>query len=303
MLAGRLLEYFNYKEIPMDFQVLWQKEFPAGSCNRCSFASPVEGRISAYLVEPAGPGPFPALLFGHWGYGTGTEFLPEALLYAESGILSLLVDYPWVRPTPWRRNLVQDFRHPEHDLEVYRHTVIDLRRALDFLQAHPQVEAGKVAYVGHSYGAQWGAILAAIDGRMLTAVLMGGVPRSADIYLKSEDPDIVALRTRIPEGILENYLQVLAVLDAINYVSHAAPISLLFQFATYERYFDLKSMREYAQSASEPKTTLWYPTGHELNDPQAFLDRADWLAKELGVPLGLALRKRISSQSPLAPEG
>jgi hypothetical protein len=70
-----------------------------------TYASPAGGRVTAYLVTPRGKGPFPAVLFGHWGDGTRTEFMPEALLYARAGVVSLLVDYPWVRPAPWRRAL------------------------------------------------------------------------------------------------------------------------------------------------------------------------------------------------------
>ena len=62
-----------------------------------TYASPKGGRVTAYLVAPAGKGPFAGLVFGHWGPGNRTEFLPEATLYARAGAASLLVDYPWVR--------------------------------------------------------------------------------------------------------------------------------------------------------------------------------------------------------------
>jgi hypothetical protein len=51
-----------------------------------TYASPVQGRVPTFLVLPSGKGPppFPAVLFGHWGIGNCTEFLPEAELYAQS---------------------------------------------------------------------------------------------------------------------------------------------------------------------------------------------------------------------------
>jgi len=72
-------------------------------------------------------------------------------------------------------------------------------------------------------------------------------------------------------------------LDAINYVPHAAPTLLLFQFSNFEQYFNEAAMQRYARAASEPKLSKWYDTGHELNDPQALLDRAAWLHKQLGI--------------------
>lgn len=140
-----------------------------------------------------------------------------------------------------------------------------------------------MAYVGHSYGAQWGAILAAVDKRLKAVVLAGGVPTQADIFLKSDDPDFVEFRKSIPQEQLDKYFKVTGVLDGIRYVPFASPIPLLFQFASYERYFDEASMIRYAQSASEPKLVKWYNTGHELNDIQVLIDRANFLGKEIGI--------------------
>src|ERR1700730_12409702 len=47
-----------------------------------TYVSPRGGRVPAYLIVPDGKGPFGAIVFGHWGNGNRTEFLPEAELYA-----------------------------------------------------------------------------------------------------------------------------------------------------------------------------------------------------------------------------
>src|SRR5262249_17690311 len=143
-------------------------------------ASPRQGRVTAFLVVPRGKGPFVAILFGHWGGGNRTEFLPEAELYAQVGAISLLMDYRWTRPTPWRRS-VPNMDKPELDREIYSQAVVDLRRGFDLLLDRPDVDPKRVAYVGHSYGAQWGAILSAVDRGMKTTVLVGGTPTLADV--------------------------------------------------------------------------------------------------------------------------
>ncbi|MFH2001882.1 MAG: hypothetical protein ABIK28_19520 [Planctomycetota bacterium] len=247
-----------------------------------SYASPKGGRVTAYLVVPEGKGPFAGLVFGHWGPGNRTEFLPEATLYAQAGAVSILVDYPWVRPAPWRRNL-QNFSHAEEDHETYVQAVVDLRRGMDLLSTRPGVDPSRLAYVGHSYGAQWGAILSAVDDRIKAVVLMGGVPDLASIYLENDDPDMVDLRAIVPKEELENYLRVNASTDAIHYVPLAAPTPLLFQFARHERYFNEEAMKRYAQAASEPKKVKWYDTGHDLNDVQALIDRSEWLQEKIGI--------------------
>jgi len=81
---------------------------------------------------------------------------------------------------------------------------------------------------------------------------MAGVPTEASILLESNDPDCVEFRQNTPKGQLDNYFKVISPLDAINYVPHAAPSPLLFQFARLERYFNEAAMERYAQAAGEP---------------------------------------------------
>ncbi len=246
------------------------------------YASPKGGRVTAYLVVPQRKGPFAPIVFGHWGLGTRTEFLPEAMFYARAGAICLLVDYPWVRPAPWRRR-VNNYDKPELDREAYTQAVVDLRRGIDLLLTREDADAKRLAYVGHSYGAQWGAILSAVDKRIKAAVLIAGVPELAPILLNSQDPDLVEFRKQAPAGQIEKYIEVNSPLDAIRYVGHAAPTALLFQFANYERYFDKDSMGRYFHAASKPKKLLWYDTGHEVNDPQALADRYAWLREQVGL--------------------
>jgi cephalosporin-C deacetylase-like acetyl esterase len=257
-------------------------EEPAGAVvHDVSYTSPKGGRVTALLVTPRGPGPHAAVLFGHWGGGDRAEFLPEAILYARAGVVSLLPSYPWTRPAPWRRSLRYS-SGPEHDFELYVQAVVDLRRGIDLLTGRPDVDASRLAYVGHSYGAQWGAILAAVDRRMKAAVLAGGVPDLEAIYRESDDPDYVELRTTDPKRV-DRLLAVMQSLAAVRYVGQAAPMPLLFQFAKYEQGFPKSAMERYYAAAREPKEIRWYPTAHDLNDPQAIVDRAAWLRTRIGM--------------------
>lgn len=286
--AGAGDEFENLKRMygydrkqPLDIQEKVLHERDQVKVYDITYASPKGGRVTAYLVAPAGKGPFAGLLFGHWGPGNRTEFLPEATLYARAGVLSLLVDYPWVRPAPWRKTLKQA-DDPEADHQAFVQAVIDLRRGIDLLAARPDVDPKRLAYVGHSYGAQWGAILSAVDDRLKGVVLMGGIPDQAAIYRDNDDPAVVEYRASTPKEKQEAYLKSSERTAAVRYVPHAtAP--LLFQFARYERYFDKTAMDRYEKAARDPKEVKWYDTGHELNDVQALLDRAAWLSARVGL--------------------
>jgi len=274
---------FDYDaKAPLDIHDKIIEEFDGGSLHDITYVSPKGGPVAAYLVVPKGKGPFAAVLFGHWGNGTRTEFIPEAKLYARAGAVSLLPDYPWDRPQPWHKT-PNHYDKPELDREIEIQAVLELRRGIDLLLARPDVDPKRLAYVGHSYGAQWGSILSAVDKRMKTSVLMAGVAEIGDIFLRGNDPGIIELRKSRPLGQFERYAQIAGEIDALHFVGHAAPIPLLFQFANFEQLFDKTSMEHYATTATDPKKVLYYDAGHDLNDPQALQDRYDWLAKYIDL--------------------
>jgi dienelactone hydrolase len=284
--AGHLFDY-DAKQ-PLDIHDRIIEEFNGGTLHDISYTSPRGGPVGAYLIVPNGKGPFAAVLFGHWGNGTRAEFIPEAKIYARAGAVSLIPDYPWDRSQPWHKS-PDHFDKPELDREIEIQAVLDLRRGIDLLIARPDVDPKRLAYVGHSYGAQWGSILSAVDKRMKTSVLMAGVAEMADILLRSDDPGMVEFRKSQPAGQLEKYARITGDIDAIQLVDRAAPIPLLLQFANYEKYFDKTSMQHYVAAASDPKKVLYYDTGHDLNDPQAFEDRYDWLVNYVNLRREAAL--------------
>jgi hypothetical protein len=121
-------------------------------------------------------------------------------MYARAGAVSLIPDYPWDRPQPWHKT-PDHFDKPELDREIEIQAVVDLRRAIDLLLARPDVDPKRLAYIGHSYGAQWGSILSAVDKRMKTSILMAGVAEMADILLRSDDPGMVDFRKSQPKRV------------------------------------------------------------------------------------------------------
>ena len=91
-----------------------------------SYASPRIGRVTGFLVTPAEQGHYAGILFGHWGHGNRTEFLPEAKMYAQAGAVSLMIDYPWVRSAPNRVDQGHGFGEAQKDLSAFSQAVVDL---------------------------------------------------------------------------------------------------------------------------------------------------------------------------------
>jgi len=62
--------------------------------------------------------------------------------------------------------------------------VLDFWRGIDVLLAQPGVEAERLGFVGHDFGAMYGSILGGIDQRVKTYILMAGTGRFANWFLK-----------------------------------------------------------------------------------------------------------------------
>lgn len=228
--------------------------------------------VRAYLVVPAGTGPHAAILFLHPGPGSRATFLAEAVTLAGIGAVSLLIDAPWAGDgaAAWGRTVTD----PEEAVREHIRTVIDLRRGIDLLLARPDVDPDRIGFVGHSFGALMGGVLAGVEERLSAAVLMAGTGRFADVAAVNM-PDLRGER-------LERYRRTLAELDPAAWIGRAAPTALLFQAALRDEVFTAEQSREFFERASEPKSLTWYDAGHYLNE-EARRDRIAWLAGRLSL--------------------
>ena len=209
---------FDYDaKAAIEFQEHGRETVEAVTVADVSYASPKGGRVPAYLVTPPGRGPFAAVLFMHWGQGDRTEFLSEAVRYARSGAVSLMIDAPYRRPDAKDFAFVAD---AAAEREMFIQLVVDLRRAVDVLLAQPGVDAGRIAYVGHSLGATWGGALAGVEKRIGSFVLMGGLPRVSDVL--GDGAVAKQLQKSFKREQLQAYAETLAPIDPGRFVGHAA---------------------------------------------------------------------------------
>jgi dienelactone hydrolase len=247
-----------------------------------TFVSPKGGKVPAYLVVPPGKGPFAAILFGHWAMPESpmrnrSEFLDEAVALARAGAVSLLID------APFARSGVTEDPDPlsQHNADLMLQQVVDLRRGVDLLVRRSEVDPKRVAYVGHSYNAATGAVLAGVEKRLKAFVLMAGALSYAEI-LRSNELAVVQWRQAMGEKRLEAYLATYGWLDPGSYLGHAAPSALLLQFARNDGILSEALERRFFDLASAPKELKFYDAGHALN-AEARRDRFDWLRSQIGL--------------------
>ncbi len=266
-----LLFIFNYdRELPLDLEETGVEHQNGVAVHDISYASQANGRVTAYLVTPPGAGPFAGVMFVHPAPGSRATFLDESVALAQQGALGLLIEAPWARGEAWGRTLGQ----PEGDRDAFIHIAIDLRRAVDLLTSRTDVDANRIGYVGHSFGALFGGMLAGAEKRIRAFALLAGTGSFADVAV---------LNMPFLKGqVLEAYTQAMTPIDPINYVRHAAPSALFFQFGLQDEAFPRDKVAAFAEAGSEPKFIKWYDADHFLND-EARNDRIEWLRTRLGL--------------------
>ncbi len=250
--AAALVRLYAYdRSLPLSIHILSTTRRGHVTVREVSFSVDRSTRLNGYLFTPTGGTSRAAILFDPGRWQTKNFFFSEALTDATRGAATLSLDdlsigYPSFTTTD-RGTLIS--------------RVIALRRAIDLLTAQPGVDRTRLAFVGHSDGAELGGILAGVDRRIASYVLMSG----GGIWDRSRNAA---------------YNRSVAPMDADNYISYAAPAALLFENALYDQFIPRSDGLRYQQLGSRPKIVSWYPADHML-DAQALGYRQRWLAQRL----------------------
>jgi dienelactone hydrolase len=149
--------------------------------------------VPAYLALPMGsPGPHPVVVLLHalngsrddfWATGTSLDSLREALHAAGFAVLAL--------DTPYHggRLYENDFNDPPHLVlsgqadrlrDMSTRSVIEHRRAIDYLVTRDDINAERIGALGFSQGAMHVLYLSAVDPRVSAAVVWATPMRKND---------------------------------------------------------------------------------------------------------------------------
>ena len=262
---------FSYdRRLPLDVRDTKIEDRDGIQVRDITYANLSGGRTAAYLVGPPGKSRCAGILFVHWYEppapdSNRTQFLGQAVTLARHGAISLLIETMWSDPNWFRTRKQAD----DYDNSVRQ--VKELRRALDVLLSLGRVDPMRLAYVGHDFGAMYGALLPAVDGRPTAYALQAGTMSFSEWFL---------LGPKLEGEARRQFIEQLAPLDPVRYIGAAAPHPVLFQFAHTDRFVPVDKAEAFFAAAKEPKQILWYDAGHGLND-QAVKDRMEWLVRQL----------------------
>jgi carboxymethylenebutenolidase len=164
-------------------------EFPSGKL-----------RLKAYLWKPAGPGPFPAVLFSHGSGGNDADHTAGMQITEAAEILApFFVKHGYAFLYPFRRGhgpsadqapFMQDVLRHEEEVkgrEARQHLQFillttdqldDVMAALAFLKTVPGIDSHRIAVAGHSFGGQLTLLAAERDSTIHAAVTFAGAAGS-----------------------------------------------------------------------------------------------------------------------------
>jgi eukaryotic-like serine/threonine-protein kinase len=264
---AQYLRQFAYDKTPLDAKIEEETTTPAGVRQKITFNAAYGGeRMMAYLfLPPAGKPPYQVVVEfpGSGSIETRSsasldlgrvDFLPKS---------GRAVLFPIYKGTYERGgDLHSDY--PEATA-AYKDYVIawakDLGRSIDYVESRKDLDAGRIAYYGLSWGAALGAILPAVDPRIKANVL----------YVAG-----LTFQRALPE------------VDEINYVGRVKQPTLILN-GEFDFFFPAESsqrpMFELLGTPAADKKRLVFPGGHSVPRTEMIKESLDWLDRYLG-PVG-----------------
>lgn len=233
-----------------------------------SFAS--QGiRVDGYLVAPSSTARRrPAVVVVHGSGGDRSELLSQAEhLAVTRRIVALTITEPSTSHPPGRAATIGAFLRQTRATQV--RDVVAVRRAVDVLRSLPQVDAGRIGYLGWSAGAKTGALVAARDARFKAlALLSGGAQPVASFVAAAPPPYRAAVRKTLTE------------VDPLTALSHARAGTILLEDGRRDAIVPRAALENFIHAAPPSTVVRWYPAGHPL-DRTAFRDAEQWLRQQL----------------------
>jgi dienelactone hydrolase len=241
-----------------------------------SFNSPAGGLVTGLLFDPVTrSGPRPGIVLMHGMPSNARAMAGQGQGLAAHGAVVIAIDAPFARRSgqPVRLNL--------EDRAEQVQLMKDLQRAVDVLRTLPNVDDDRIAYLGISYGAAMGALFVGIERRIKAGVLVVGDGGLVSHFTGPEDANFLAgmsCATRV------NWFRAMAPVEPVRFIPHATPTPLLLQNGRLDNLVPMADAELLHAAAPQPKTIRWYDAGHGLN-PQAMVDRHEWLNAQIGLDL------------------
>ncbi len=263
----RILEYYNYdKEMPCEPE--YYGEWPWRGPHvlyKLSYSSVRGQRVPAYLAIPKERTveKMPVVLLMHgWNlfWGKNEDWVLQWIpLLTAQGYAVLAPDHFMYGERKKEDGFDEGSnRGPYYYRDWMCQSVVDLRRGIDYLESHPDIDPARIAIFGGSLGGWIGSILAAVDPRIRTAIL--SVPAT----------EMATAQT--PAG---------RIINSSNFFPRYKDLSLLMVLAKKDVPLRNARAREFFDLLQVKKELVEYDESHFLDPMQYHNEILEWLKENL----------------------
>lgn len=252
-------QFFAYdRSVPLDVRVLDTLTERGVWRERLTYQSTPGERVFANFYRAVGgEGPSqPGVVLLHGGVAAGKDSpgtVAIAVFLARAGFSVLAIDMPYFGERGGK--LLTTYTEEEKHTKLYNQPPLyltwvtqvtrDASRGLDVLVSERWARTGHVGLVGFSRGAEVGTIVGAVEKRFAAVALMygGHMDHGETAHLPAACP--------------------------ANYIGRISPRPLFMANGTLDQdYSRERSVEPLQRWAKQPKTILWFETGHQAPPPE-----------------------------------
>ncbi len=284
------LSTFGYDaKLPLNARDSLRERIDGIEVRTLTFDSPKGGRATGLLYLPTTPGRHPGMLVVHGAPGncSGYATVTTSLAMARQGAVTICLDAPFAR----RNETPLTFTAQDSVDQVQ--FMVDLRRGVDYLVGRADVDAGKIGYIGNSFGGATGALFAGVEPRLKGVVLRvadGGWvshfsnPCTADLVGTAAVTGCLTFLGPLAEespADRDRWLRAVLPLEAIRFVGQSKGVILL-QNGEQDPLVPPPQARRLKGAVPAGTVQEWYPSGHRLPN-EALLSGIRFLNLHVGL--------------------
>ncbi len=224
---------------------------------------PANDTVWGHLILPRGPGPYACVLvlpvMAAPNVWIETQFMRR--MTAEGlAVLWLEMPYQFHRRTGALVPSGQVFlaRTAKHLAANFRQSILDARRALDWLANRPEIDPRRVGIFGVSLGALVGSAVYSVDAHPRYAVfLLGGADFPTLVYASAMTGPFIKKLQVTPAALREAWRG----LDPLDYRDRNAGKQVLLVNASWDAVIPASNARRLREAFPDARQ-LWVPFGH-----------------------------------------
>jgi pimeloyl-ACP methyl ester carboxylesterase len=240
-----------------------------------AYPSPQGGTVTATMAVPVTQAEDVGILLLHGMPLDRHDMRTPGLVYACAGATTLAIDAPYVRNG--RGSISFTSRDRADQIQL----ITDLRRGIDLLDQQLGPDgAAHVSLVGLSYGGAMGALLAGVDERVESAVLIVG-DGGLVAHMTDGDGAPAGPLSSVPEPRASAWLDEMRPIEPLAYVGDS-DATFLFLNGRHDTQVDVADAEQLHAAAGEDSEVRWYDTGHDLT-AGAYRHQFRWLGQQAGL--------------------